>query len=368
MKSFIFRIFASFFLTISIDLSAGGSSDNTQILSETSQKRKEILSKDNPSKRVRLTEKKRVTFQEGTRFPYPEYLRFFSRRGFSQEDIEAASEYNEETGEYTPLMIKRGTDSRGVKFIEIAPLSTDRIQQSKLRSLEFELNSVLPDSEWEYGFAVIERAFGLSQEMSERHPLWNHKDRYPREVLMVMNALRFHFDFISPEAKDIFREHLEELQYSEEMEIKESGYYEFLASHTFFEENLNSDGTQNQRPDLLSLEDTALEKLIKKYELIDRDLKKLREAAENSPSIMKSIIALGIFGDEEKQASLLNSISRIYKNAEALSVLIAKKEEVRHIRRFVIALKQSLFRFISVADQEFANIYDAKETTVTSSE
>ena len=45
-----------------------------------------------------------------------------------------------------------------------------------------------------------------------------------------------------------------------------------------------------------------------------------------------------------------------------------KEEEVRHIRRFVIALKQSLFRFISVAEQDFSDGYDAKETTVTSSE
>jgi len=362
MKYFVFSFFASFFLTISIELSAGSSSDNTHILVETGQKRKEISSKGNPSKRVRV--KKHVTFEAGTLFPSAEGLILFAKRGFSQEAVDAASEYDEATGEYTPLMITRGDG-----FIEMGPVSDSVLKASKRRDLQFEFSSVLPDSEWEYGFAVIERVFGLSQEMSERHPLWNHKDRYPREVLMVMNALRFHFDFISQEAKDIFREHLEELKCSEEMDIKESEYYEFLASHTFFEENLNSDGTQNQRPDLLSPEDTALEKLIKKYELIDRDLKKLREAAENAPSIMKSIIALGIFGDEEKQASLLNSISRIYKNAAAPSVLIGKKEEeVRHIRRFVIALKQSLFRFISVAEQDFSDGYDAKETTVTSSE
>ena len=350
-----------------MELSAGSSSDNTQILLETGQKRKEILSKDNSSKRVR-TEKKRVTFQEGTHFPCSEGLEFFKRRGFSQEDIDSASEYNAETGEYTPLMIKRGADRRGVKYIEIVPLTPSQLQKEKQRDLEFELNSVLPDSEWDYGFSVVEKAFGISKEITERHPLWNHEDRYPREVLMVMNALRVHFNIINPKPKEIFIEHLEELKSNGETEIREAQYYAFLAGYITFEESLDSNGTQNPKPKPFSEEEKQLEQLIKKYELIDADIQKLRNAAQKAPSLMKSIIALGLFGNEAQQASLLNELSRIYKNVSTPTSLLTKKTEaeLRHIRRFVIALKQSLFRFINVAEQEFANVYDSEETTVTS--
>lgn len=350
--------FASIFFAITTQLFAGSQPDIIDNGSTRLLKRKESPTLvASPSKKIQR-EKKTVRFDlanHDEKNSAPSSERKISR--FTQDQWDNLMEYNDETGAYHQFILKK--DATGV-LIKKMDLIDIEAQFSSRWNLLF--NKVLPDSEWEYAFSILEYAFGLTDNCDERMEGWNDIRRDSKETSLVWNALRFHFNLLNNKELINFMANLKHMKDSNTRELQESKYYGFQATHTLFEEALNPEDKKEFDYLALSPDQRHSKSLVKKVHLLNAEISQFEGAARKAKAVIQSIILTGLFGDESYQTHLVHKLKEFYIDGNQPRCLFMPSPEYKklHLRRFVIALKQYLFRFINPEEQEFIQQYETK--------
>jgi len=344
--------FASVFFVITTQLFAGSQLDPLQEISTNPIKRKGAPSQNfSSSKRTQLA-RKHVSFnltddKTETLEPSVEAKKI----GLTQEAWDARLNFDEITGDYHQLVLRKTV---------ITLLTQEDLRTQASSRMTFILTELLPDCEWEYAFSVLEYALGLTPTFESRNRYWNHPSRSHEEVWMVLSAIGFHLKLLKPDESLAFMANLKKMKDSQKRELQESKHYDFQATHTLFEEAYDPEKIKEFNYLALTPNERKSKALVKKIELLKGENRQFENAAKNAKLVIKEILKTRLFGTKSNQVDFLKNLSEFYTKGVSPQPLFAptSDEKVLYFKRFVISLKQYLFRFITPEEEEFMTFYE----------
>lgn len=239
----------------------------------------------------------------------------------------------------------------GVKEIKDA----DKTRLAK-RKQEYIDSLTIADFEWEFAFSALEHVLGLSDKIDDRHTSWN---QYPNdEAMMVLRTLAFVFGMEADIETSDYLTDYQVLQNETLQSLQTSDYYSYRAGYDTAEDFEALDPT---------LEKDFLIAMRKQF-LIGTAMNELKNRAQKAKTILAQLNREKHFGSYFNKQSILDILDNCFRDNITPTVLFERLTDLQiiHFKRFVIAMKEASFRFLTPDETDFADNYDAIYYTATS--
>ena len=207
------------------------------------------------------------------------------------------------------------------------------------------------DFEWEFAFSALARVLGLSDQIDARHASW---DQYSNdETMMVLRTVAFAFEMVADIGTSAYLIQHQEMMNHLFQSFQESEYYEYRAGYDTWE--MLQDAPY---PVARSVIDKLT--LDRKDILIAMDIHSLQARAVRGKTIISKLIQENIFGCFDKRQSILDELEDCFRDNQNPNSLFDNSEPQQkdQFKRFVIAIKEASFRFLTPSETYFADTFD----------
>ncbi|WP_338453722.1 hypothetical protein [Candidatus Bealeia paramacronuclearis] len=339
---------------------------------------KSILKKSPKSeKSEEEKEPKNIKISEGNHPEQPEYKETpHHRYEFEWTAIEKMQELAKEQN--TSLVVSYFYDENKKCLMTHRYLSEEELKKYQQKKEQIVAANVVLDEEWEFGFLSISKAFGLHNEVIERHPQWNFERlenflfyRTCYEVDWIKEALFYAFS--SPNDKtlmendeayknrrfDMFFERTNQILYLTTTQIAIKTQARENTKKLF---NYQIDTNSEQFLTVQNEQSTLIEN-----DFILKIKNELKASVKSGKTAMKKLLSQGLFQSINVE-KMINSLDAVFFKNAAPELFFQNPEEKKKgdLRRFLIALKQYLMRDLNDEEKEFLTEYNLKNELLMS--